>query len=148
MGRYLRDVVGVPGTEFVVEDGSGLSRLNRATPALFVEVMRHVSAQEYANVFWGSLPEAGNRRELGRMYYTPAAGNLRAKTGTIARVSALSGQVLTADGERVLFSIVSNNVPSTSRSKNIEDLIGVELASFRRATAAFPTTSPVLTQSD
>lgn len=148
VGRYLRDVVGVPGTEFVVEDGSGLSRLNRATPALFVEVMRHVSAQEYANVFWGSLPEAGNRRELGRMYYTPAAGNLRAKTGTIARVSALSGQVLTADGERVLFSIVSNNVPSTSRSKNIEDLIGVELASFRRATAAFPTTSPVLTQSD
>ena len=132
LGDYLSRVVGVPREEFHIEDGSGLSRQNRATPATFVRVLRNVSASEHADVFWASLPEAGNRRELARMYQSPAAGNLRAKTGTISRVSALSGIVRTADGEAVLFSILANNLPS-SRAKRVEDAIGIELASLTRA---------------
>ena len=98
--------------EFRIEDGSGLSNLNRATPSAFVHLLRHVATSDYADSFWASLPEAGNRSELRRMYRTAAAGNLRAKTGTIRRVSALSGIVRSADGEQILFSILSNNVPS------------------------------------
>lgn len=129
---YLVRTAGVREQDLHVEDGSGLSRLNRATPAAFVQVLRTVAGSEHADTFWASLPVAGNRRELGRMYQTPAAGNLRAKTGTIDRVSALSGFVRTADGEPVLFSIVSNNVPSSGRAKRVEDGIGAELAAFAR----------------
>jgi LysM repeat protein len=82
--------------------------------------------------YWASLPTAGNRRELARMFDTPAAGNLRAKTGTIEGVSALSGVVQTRDGERLAFSILVNGTPSTTRAKRVENDIGARLASFSR----------------
>jgi len=73
------------------------------------------------------------------MYRTPAAGNLRAKTGTIEHVSALSGLVRSANGERILFSILANDVRSTGGAKRVEDRIGVRLASFQRPfTASAP----------
>ncbi|MEX2295364.1 MAG: D-alanyl-D-alanine carboxypeptidase/D-alanyl-D-alanine-endopeptidase [Gemmatimonadota bacterium] len=130
---YLINVVGVAPGDIYIEDGSGLSRFNRATASSFISLLTHVSETSYADDFWASLPEAGNRRELGRMYQSLAAGNLRAKTGTISRVSALSGVVRGVGGEPILFSILSNNVPSTSTAKSVEDRIGIELASFSRS---------------
>jgi LysM repeat protein len=82
--------------------------------------------------YWETLPEAGVPNGLRRMGGTPASGNLRAKTGTIDNVSSLSGYVRARDGERLAFSIISNNVPSTYRAKRIEDAIGIRLASFDR----------------
>ena len=46
-----------------------------------------------------------------RLDGTPAAGILRAKTGTLENVSAFSGYVATADGEVLAFSIVVNDYP-------------------------------------
>jgi D-alanyl-D-alanine carboxypeptidase/D-alanyl-D-alanine-endopeptidase (penicillin-binding protein 4) len=132
MEDFLVRVVGIPEEGLHVEDGSGLSRLNRASPDAFVRLLTYVAASKDGETFWSSLPEAGNRRGLGRMFGTPAAGNLRAKTGTINRVSALSGVVRGAGGEPILFSILSNNVPSTSTAKGVEDRIGIRLASFSR----------------
>jgi D-alanyl-D-alanine carboxypeptidase/D-alanyl-D-alanine-endopeptidase (penicillin-binding protein 4) len=123
--------VGIPEVELNIDDGSGLSRLNRATPAAFVSLLSFVAAAPYAPTFWATLPEAGLRQELNRMHQSAAAGNLRAKTGTISRVSALSGVVHTAQGEPILFSILSNQVP-TSSAKRVEDRIGIQLASTFR----------------
>jgi len=133
MTDYLVRTVGIRAEDLHVDDGSGLSRLNRATASSFVELLAHVAATEHADVFWSTLPEAGSRAELGRMYSSLAAGNLRAKTGTINRVSALSGVVRGVGGEPILFSIISNNVPSTSSAKRVEDRIGIRLASFGRS---------------
>jgi D-alanyl-D-alanine carboxypeptidase/D-alanyl-D-alanine-endopeptidase (penicillin-binding protein 4) len=72
------------------------------------------------------------------MYRTRAARNLRAKTGTIDGVSALTGVVSARDGERLLFSILSNDVSSTSAAKRVEDRIGSRLADFRRAVPDVP----------
>ncbi|GIS78669.1 MAG: hypothetical protein CM1200mP14_02350 [Gammaproteobacteria bacterium] len=77
--------------------------------------------------YWASLPQAGTRRELRRMYQTAAAGNLRAKTGTIEGVSALSGIVRSRDEERLAFSILLNGTPSTTRAKRVENLVGARL---------------------
>ena len=124
--------MGVDTTGLRMVDGSGLSGLNRVSAATFVDVLRHMARTPLWESYWKTLPEAGNPRELRRMYRTPAAGNLRAKTGTIARVSALSGVVSSANGERILFSILANDVRSTSGAKRIEDRIGARLASFQR----------------
>jgi LysM repeat protein len=78
------------------------------------------------------------------MYRTPAAGNLRAKTGTIEGVSALSGVVQSMDGERLAFSIMVNESPSQNGAKRIEDELGVRLASFVRGPDADVT--PLVTQ--
>jgi LysM repeat protein len=113
-------------------DGSGLSPGNRVSATTFVSVLERMAAGPGWGTFYASLPEAGRRGELGRMYSTPAARNLRAKTGTIEGVSSLSGIVSTEDGERIAFSLLANNTRSTSRAKYVENQVGVMLASFRR----------------
>jgi hypothetical protein len=85
------------------------------------------------------------------MYRTAAAGNLRAKTGTIENVSALSGMVRSEDGERLAFSIMVNASPSQTRAKRVENVIGAELASFRRSPSDVPilaAEAPPLTRVD
>lgn len=125
--------IGVDTTGLVQLDGSGLDGGNRVTARAFVEIVQGMAEGRFWGHYWASLPRAGTRRELGRMYRTAAAGNLRAKTGTIDGVSALSGMVRSADGERLAFSLMINDSPSQSRAKRVEDRIGVQLASFRRA---------------
>jgi len=117
-------------------DGSGLSAGNRVSASTFVSVIQHMASNPRWASYWASLPEAGRRGELGRMYSTLAARNLRAKTGTIERVSALSGMVRTRDGERLVFSLLVNGTPSTSRAKRVENEVGVLLASFQRPAVA------------
>jgi LysM repeat protein len=129
---FMVDSVGADGAQLAIHDGSGLSTLNRVSAADFVSLVSYMAESGDWNTLWETLPEAGNPRELRRMYRTPAAGNLRAKTGTIQNVSALSGMVRSASGERIAFSIIVNDAPSTSRAKGIEDRIGTRLATFER----------------
>jgi len=136
---FLADEVKTDTMGVVIHDGSGLSGLSRVSAAVFVDVLKYMARTALWDLYWETLPEAGNPRELRRMYRTPAAGNLRAKTGTISRVSALSGLVRSANGERILFSILANDVPSMRGAKRVEDRIGVRLASFERP---FTTSAP------
>jgi len=135
---FLVNEVGVNPEELSLEDGSGLSANNRASASVFVQTLGYMARSQHWASFWESLPEAGNPRELRRMYRTPAARNLRAKTGTIDRVSALSGLVRSGNGERILFSILANDVPSTSAAKRVEDRIGGQLANFERPYQPLP----------
>ncbi|MGH7468381.1 MAG: D-alanyl-D-alanine carboxypeptidase/D-alanyl-D-alanine endopeptidase [Longimicrobiales bacterium] len=119
--------------DITIYDGSGLSILNRVTTRSVIHLLSFMAKSNMWNDYWETLPEAGNGDGLRRMYRTPADHNLRAKTGTIDHVSALSGYVRAANGERLAFSIISNDVPSTYRAKRIEDAIGARLATFDRA---------------
>jgi D-alanyl-D-alanine carboxypeptidase/D-alanyl-D-alanine-endopeptidase (penicillin-binding protein 4) len=113
-------------------DGSGLSTLDHTTPGNTVALLEYLSGTGDRDAYLASLPRAGNEHGLRRMYDSAAAGNLRAKTGTIHGVSALSGYVTTAGGEHLVFSIMANGVPSTAREKDSEDAIGARLAAFSR----------------
>lgn len=132
--RFLLREVGVPPEELKVSDGSGLSPGNRLSPAVIVRLLQFMAQSPRWEDFWSTLPEAGRRRELRRMSGTPATRNLRAKTGTMDGVSALSGMVRTRSGERILFSILSNGVASEMRAKRAEDQVGIRLASLTRPT--------------
>ncbi len=133
--RFLTRVVGVPEGDVHMFDGSGLAADNRATPAALVAVLSYMTTTAEWPVLRESLPEAGTRH-LRRMQRTAAARNLRAKTGTIEGVSALSGIVQTAGGERVVFSIVGNRLPSSWGAKRLEDRIGARLADVVRLPGA------------
>jgi D-alanyl-D-alanine carboxypeptidase/D-alanyl-D-alanine-endopeptidase (penicillin-binding protein 4) len=136
--RAALSEIGVDLRGVVQLDGSGLSNDNRVSAATFVSVVDRMSTSPHWNQFWASLPEAGQRGGLGRMFGTPAAGNLRAKTGTIEGVSALSGMVRSGDGERLAFSLLVNAAPSTTRAKRVENQIGALLAGFHRAPDGVP----------
>ncbi len=129
----LRTLTGEMPAGLRMEDGSGLSRLNRATAGLTVGLLEGVDRSPISAAFRASLPAAGDPRGLRRMRGTPAAWNLRAKTGTIRGVSALAGYVAAADGERLAFSFIGNEVGATTApTKRGEDAAGVVLSRFRR----------------
>lgn len=124
--RNALNSIGVDTAGLIQFDGSGLTEGDRVSAETFVQTIQAMSAGPMWPEYWASLPRAGTPRELGRMYRTAAAGNLRAKTGTIDGVSALSGMVRTADGERLAFSILVNDSPSQNRAKWVENQIGAE----------------------
>ena len=134
----ILEEAGPAGAAVRVEDGSGLSPEDRASARSIVELLAFMARSPYREEYLETLPEAATSRGLRRMQDTEAASNLRAKTGTIDRVSALSGYVTARNGERLAFAILSNDVPSTWKAKRVEDRIGARIAAFDRPPPAGP----------
>jgi D-alanyl-D-alanine carboxypeptidase/D-alanyl-D-alanine-endopeptidase (penicillin-binding protein 4) len=102
--------VGIKKGEVLLEEGSGLSRRDVITPEATVALLAYMSRSRWADAYRNALPIAGIDGTLqNRMKGTAAAGNVRAKTGTLRYVYTLSGYVTTAAGERLAFSIMLNN---------------------------------------
>jgi D-alanyl-D-alanine carboxypeptidase/D-alanyl-D-alanine-endopeptidase (penicillin-binding protein 4) len=129
---FLRNAGIEPRGAFVQADGSGLSRHNYISANATTQLLTYMATHRYSNAFRDAMPIAGVDGTLRtRLRETPAAGNLRAKTGTISGVAALSGYVTSAAGERLVFSIILNNYPEESSSRRSHiDAIAVLLASF------------------
>ena len=101
---------GIKDDEFVLLDGSGLSRRDLVTPAATTQLLRYAAGQPWGAVFEESLPVGGMDGSLAeRFANTPASGLVRAKTGSLSHVNALSGYIQTQKGRRLAFSIFCNN---------------------------------------
>lgn len=101
---------GVKEDEFVLLDGSGLSRRDLVTPRAVVTLLTYASRQSWGTAFESSLPISAVDGSLAdRFLNTPAAGLIHAKTGTLSHVNALSGYGQTVLGRRFVFSIFCNN---------------------------------------
>lgn len=124
--------IGVPPDSVVQFDGSGLSRHNLITPAAVVSLYTHMAQKSRFSQAWrDSLTIAGVDGTLrGRFRGTRAEDNFRGKTGTIDQVSALSGYLTTAGGERLVASFIVNGVPSPGQRTSLIDDIVVMLADF------------------
>jgi len=130
--RQLLDWGALPDG-FAVYDGSGLSRHDLVTPETIVRVLDVIQRDTAFTVWYNALPVAGVDGTIrNRMKGTPAQNNVHAKTGTLGGASSLSGYVTTADGERLIFSILSNNFVTPTRSvTGVQDAIAEALASYR-----------------
>ena len=134
---FLREQVGLPATSFRVTDGSGLSLLDEATPRSLVQVLAWARRAPEGRTFYQSLPVVGEGIR-SRMLGTAAVGRLRAKTGTLNDVSALSGYVTAAGGEELAFSLIVNQAQSLQRARDTQDSVGALLSLFDRATLPPP----------
>jgi D-alanyl-D-alanine carboxypeptidase/D-alanyl-D-alanine-endopeptidase (penicillin-binding protein 4) len=129
------DDIGVPRASHRICDGSGMSHQNAVSADAFVGLLRYIyTRRDLFGVFYSTLPSAGVDGTLQyRMNGTEAAGNLRAKTGTLKGVTSLAGYVKSADDELLVFSITSQDFSSgRKRYKSLQDRIGRILASFSR----------------
>jgi D-alanyl-D-alanine carboxypeptidase/D-alanyl-D-alanine-endopeptidase (penicillin-binding protein 4) len=109
---------GIPEDEILLDDGAGLSRASLVTPNAIVRLLEYMAGHSQAGIFRDSLPEPGGEGTL-RNRLADLKGRLRAKTGTIRYVSALSGYLTTVAGEELAFSILLNaysGSPSSSRA--------------------------------
>jgi len=117
---------------FFVYDGSGLSRHNLVSPETIVRTLVGISRDTAFAAFLDALPIAGVDGTLRtRMVGTRAASNMRAKTGTIEFVRSLSGFITTAEGERLVFSMLSNHfIVPVREITRVQDAIGALLANY------------------
>lgn len=126
---------GIKPDSYVMYDGSGLSRYNYVTAGTVADVLQHLyNDPRHREAFTATLPIAGKDGTVAtRLRGTRAEGNAVAKTGSIANVRSLSGFVKTRDGERIVFSILSNDfvIPS-ARIAAMADLAVETLANFTR----------------
>jgi D-alanyl-D-alanine carboxypeptidase/D-alanyl-D-alanine-endopeptidase (penicillin-binding protein 4) len=110
-------------------DSSGLSYANRARPQGLVELLWYAGSQPWGQALRLTLPSGGQGTLEGRLRDV----KVRAKTGTLEEVSALSGWVwLEKMGTWGQFSVLSRGM-SKSQASSIEDRI-VRIAAHRAAT--------------
>jgi D-alanyl-D-alanine carboxypeptidase/D-alanyl-D-alanine-endopeptidase (penicillin-binding protein 4) len=109
--------LGLPAGDQLL-DGSGLSAQDRITPALLAALLRTAAgpAQPQLHALVPGLPVSGYLGTLDDRYRTGpaalAAGQVRAKTGTLDGVSSLAGLVRGADGRLLVFAVVADRVPA------------------------------------
>lgn len=119
----FHDSIGITTGDAVLFDGSGLSRRNLVTPRAVVTLLRWAAQQPWYAAYLDSLPISGQDGTLSeRMKETPAALRIRAKTGTLGNVNALSGYAETAHGTRVVFSLFGNHHNLRRGTRVLDDI--------------------------
>ena len=127
--------LGVPtsGSQFV--DGSGLSYEDVASPltlASAVSLTAGASAPAWTWPVTLGLPVAGLTGTLADRFVDAdtreGAGVVRAKTGTLIRVSTLAGTVVDADGRLLAFAFMSDQTSDVDASRAALDRAAAALA--------------------
>jgi len=106
--RAFLAAAGVPEESYEFEDASGLSRLDLVTPAGTAQLLRYMYLSEDRDGWLETLPIGGADGTLEHRF-NGTAGLIRAKTGTMSHVSALSGYVDSHSAGTLAFSILVNN---------------------------------------
>jgi len=103
---------GVPTDGMELFDGSGLSTSDRVSCAILLGVLQHGSIDDAVGQ---GLPVAASSGTLADVFGgSMLAGRMRAKTGTLNNVKALSGYVPLEGGGTIEFSLIQN-------SPNVDD---------------------------
>jgi D-alanyl-D-alanine carboxypeptidase/D-alanyl-D-alanine-endopeptidase (penicillin-binding protein 4) len=101
---------GIPLNKLVLENGAGLSRIERVDAQLLGALLRAAHASPLSAEFESTLPIVALDGTLKRRFYgSPLVGNAHLKTGTLRDVSALAGYVYTASGRQLAFVMLVNH---------------------------------------
>lgn len=91
----------ITADQLVMENGSGLSRIERVTPRLMKDALLRASADPFMPEFTASLSIIGmDGTARNRLKKRAEAGHAHVKTGTLDNVSALAGYVDAKSGRR------------------------------------------------
>ncbi len=112
---------GLERREFVLENGAGLSRVERLTPAALTRLLAGAFAGPLMPEFASSLPLAGvdgtMRKRVG------AAGSAHIKTGLLADTRAVAGYVLAASGRRYAVAAFVNHANAGAAQPALDELL-------------------------
>ncbi|MGM9481502.1 D-alanyl-D-alanine carboxypeptidase/D-alanyl-D-alanine endopeptidase [Roseateles sp. NT4] len=125
--RVVRDWLkghGVDTAALVLDNGSGLSRSERVSPALLAGVLRAGQRGDHAPELLGTLPIAGVDGTLSRRLKDgPAAGQARLKTGTLRDAVGLAGFVPDAQGRPWVFVALLNDPDAARKGRPVLDAL-------------------------
>ncbi|MSP62845.1 MAG: D-alanyl-D-alanine carboxypeptidase/D-alanyl-D-alanine-endopeptidase [Myxococcales bacterium] len=135
VARFLEGL-GVAQGQYKMTNGSGLYDSNRFSPAQFATLLRTAYRDfRFAADFVGSLALAGADGTIGhRMGGGQAERFVRAKTGTLAGVSCLSGYAGAPGKMPLAFSILMNDLGEASaEARRAQDQIAEALVIYLTA---------------
>ncbi|MEV5441948.1 D-alanyl-D-alanine carboxypeptidase, partial [Streptomyces sp. NPDC052644] len=117
--------------ERTLRDGSGLDRRARVSARLLTALLARAADPahpELRPVLTG-LPVGGFSGTLEDRYAdgSPAAGLVRAKTGTLTGVNALAGTAVTRDGRLLAFAFLASGTPSPYEAQPALDALATAL---------------------
>lgn len=123
--------LGLPLTGARFADGSGLNRQDKVSAALLTALLARAADPahpELRPVLTG-LPVAGFNGTLRSRYANaePAAGLIRAKTGTLTGVNALAGTVVDARGRLLAFAFMADATPAPGTAQTALDRLSAAL---------------------
>jgi D-alanyl-D-alanine carboxypeptidase/D-alanyl-D-alanine-endopeptidase (penicillin-binding protein 4) len=126
----LRDEVGIEDDETHFVDGYGLAPDDMATPQAIVKMLRWINAPQRRGIWWALMATPGESGTLRRRLPGLEA-RLRAKTGTVFGVNALSGIIKGERGGYRYFSVIINhNAADSDEAVRQIDAIVQEAAKF------------------
>jgi D-alanyl-D-alanine carboxypeptidase/D-alanyl-D-alanine-endopeptidase (penicillin-binding protein 4) len=134
VARYLASV-GVPRGSYGMINGSGLYDSNHFSAEQITTVLRAASRDFRVSAeFLASLAVAGTDGTIAhRMAGTLAERYVRAKTGTLATVSCLSGFAGSPGRVPLIFSILMNDVASAAEARRAQDRVAEILVAYLEA---------------
>jgi D-alanyl-D-alanine carboxypeptidase/D-alanyl-D-alanine-endopeptidase (penicillin-binding protein 4) len=112
---------GLERREFVLENGAGLSRVERLTPAGLSKLLVAAYASPLMPEYISSLPLVGVDGTMRKR--SGAAGSAHIKTGLLADTRAIAGYVLAASGRRYAVVAFVNHVNAGGSQGALDDLL-------------------------
>jgi D-alanyl-D-alanine carboxypeptidase/D-alanyl-D-alanine-endopeptidase (penicillin-binding protein 4) len=124
--QTLARTYGLPADSFTIDDGCGLSREDRISPAAMTSLLTQLARGPGADAFIKSLPICGVDGTMEkRLDEAPYKARVLAKTGYIGGVSCLSGYACDPAGKpQIAFSVMVNGIQGAAAAKDLEDTIG------------------------
>ncbi len=128
---------GIDTSRIQLVDGSGLSRMNLVTPEMTMALLQYMDQHPddaVRTAFYESLAVGGRDGTLQFRFRRGAAsgGKVRAKTGTLGNVSAISGYVPAADGTPLAFVLMCNHYTVPGRTvRRAQDRVVNLLGSYQ-----------------
>jgi len=114
VGKYLSDL-GIDTSQFYIDDGSGLSRLNELSARTMTTVLCHLYKGRNWKLYQDSLAVGGVDGTIAKYFYQPQyKGRILGKTGYIEGIRSFSGICITEGGDYI-FSILANNANGLTR---------------------------------
>jgi D-alanyl-D-alanine carboxypeptidase/D-alanyl-D-alanine-endopeptidase (penicillin-binding protein 4) len=116
---------GIDDAGLVIENGSGLSRMERVSPLQLARLLQAGQRSNWAPEFQASMPIVavdGTMRR--RLKDSPAAAHARMKTGTLRDVVAVAGYVNDASGQQcVVVAMINSDLVGGGKGTAVLDAL-------------------------
>jgi D-alanyl-D-alanine carboxypeptidase/D-alanyl-D-alanine-endopeptidase (penicillin-binding protein 4) len=124
IAEYLTRI-GVPATEYKLDDGCGLSKENTVSANALCRILAHNWHNPATkDAYFASMSIAGKDGTLEHRFAgTDLRGRVFGKSGFVNNVRTLSGYLQAKDGNWYVFSILINQLADTVTGKNLQELI-------------------------
>lgn len=112
--KFLEKTTDIKPTEIYLNDGSGRSRYNLISPDSLIKLLKAIYDSSMYPIFLDALPACGKEGTLSKRM-TSNANQVKAKTGTLNGVSALSGYINNTQKPYAFSIIINDFIPNKNR---------------------------------